>query len=78
MKVEGLQGGRTTGTPVAAQLHTTFLDSAGLCIEWEGLWVLDTGDVFLLLLPYLLDPFMIQQRNPQSVLPTWTVKLTDE
>ena len=78
MEVEGLQGGRATGTPVAAQLHTAFLQGARLNVKREVLWVLDTGHVFPLFLPYLLDPFMVQQRNAQSVLPTCTVKQTDQ
>lgn len=78
MEVKGLQGGRATGTPVAAQLHSALLQGARLNVEREVLWVLDTAKVFLLFLPYLLDPFMVQQRNTQSVLPAFTVKQTDQ
>lgn len=74
MEVKGLQGGGATGTPVAAKLHVAFLQGARLDVELEVFWVLDTAKVFLLLLPYLLDPFVVQQRNAQSVLPTRAVK----
>lgn len=78
MEVKGLQGGGATGTPVAAKLHVAFLQGARLDVELEVFWVLDTAKVFLLLLPYLLDPFVVQQRNAQSVLPTRAVKQTDQ
>ena len=61
--MEGLQRGRATGTPVAAQLHTAFVQGACLGVELEVLWVLDTAHVFLLLLPYVLDSLVVQQRN---------------
>ena len=63
MEVEGLKRGRATGTPVAAQLHTAFVQGARLCVELEVLWVLDAAHVFLLLLPYVLDTLVVQQRN---------------
>ncbi len=66
--MEGLQGGRSTGTPVAAQLHTAFIQGARLDIEWEVLRVLDAAQVLVLLLSYLLDPVMVQQRDTQSVV----------
>ncbi len=76
--MERLQGGRATGTPVAAQLHTTFLQCPRLHIERKVLWVLDTLNVLPLFLPYLLDPFVVQQRNSQSVLSVRTVKQIDQ
>ena len=63
MEVEGLKRGRATGTPVAAQLHTAFVQGACLCVELEVLWVMDTGHMFLLLLPYVRDSLVVQQRN---------------
>lgn len=43
-------GGRTpgtTGTPVATQLHTAFLQGACLDVEQEVLWLLDTTHVLI-------------------------------
>ena len=76
--MEWLQGGRATSTPVAAQLHTAFLQCPCLHVERKVLWVLDTLYVLPLFLPYLLDPFMVQQRNSQGVLPIRTVKLINQ
>ncbi len=72
------QGGRAMGTPEAAQLHTTLFQCPCLYVERKVLWVLDTLNVLPLFLPYLLDPFVVQQRNSQSVLSVCAVKQIDQ
>lgn len=59
MEVERLQGGRATRAPITAELHTALLQCARLDIQREALWVLNTGNVSLLVFPDLLDALMV-------------------